>query len=98
MECPDTPACAKGCVCTQEDRLYGVAFRSGLWPMGLRPVRRVQLNKAGMPLFAPLFEEKYPINRTQTARVQLAACKDTSKRADYYFLRLPPRTNSSSSS
>ncbi len=29
----------------------------------------VSRNKAGMPPFALLFEEKYPINRTQTARV-----------------------------
>ena len=38
--------------------------------LGRRPARtECKPNKAGMPLFALFFEEKYPINRTHTARV-----------------------------
>ena len=56
--------------------------------LGRRPAR-TECSEPGMPLFALLFEEKCPINRTPTARVQLAsaACGTTSR-----VILLPPLT------
>ena len=72
MECPDTPACAKGCVCHQE-----VDFMSSPSAMasGVETRTPSAAEQSRDATIRTVLRGKVP---DQSARVQLAACKDTS--------------------